>query len=180
MSLTKPNFLDMEINPLNVARFLGLTVNEILSSGLPFDVISCGVYDLIVPLKSLNDVRNINPNFALMDSFCTRLGIHSVTTFCQEVFDIGDAAFMRHFAPAIGINEEPLSGDAAGSLGCYFLRHQLVEVNNNFARIVIEQGNLQNKSARIYVHIESTLEQILRIKVGGNAVMTFTGYVLSP
>ncbi len=180
MSLSKPDFLNIEVNPLSVARFLGLTLNEILSSELPFDTISCGFYDLIVPLKSLNDVRNINTNFSMMDSFCTRLGIQGVTAFCRDVFDTGDAAFMRHFAPALGINEEPISGAAAGSLACYFVRHQLTSTNNNFARIVIEQGYLDNKNARIYVHVESTRDQILRVKVGGNAVMTFTGYILSP
>lgn len=179
IALSKPDFLTVDINPLHVARFLGLTIDEITGSELPFDVISTGFYDLIVPLKSLNDVRNINPNFRLMESFCTRLGIQSVTVFCREVFNTGDAAFMRHFAPTIGINEESLSGGAAGSLGCYFVRHQLVNPINNFIRIIIEQGDLQNKNARIYVHIECTRDQILRAKVGGNAVMTFTGYILT-
>jgi len=180
MSLSKPNFMDIDINPLHVARFLGLTVNEILSSGLPLEVISTGFFDLIVPLKSLNDIRNINPNFSLMDSFCTRLGIQGVVTFSREVFDTADIAFMRHFAPALGINEEPLSGAAAGSLGCYFIRHQLVKTVDNFVRMVIEQGDLQHKSARVYVHIESTHDQILRVKVGGNSVLTFSGYILTP
>lgn len=180
MTLSKPNFLEVDINPLTVARFLGLTVNEIESSGLPFDVISSGFYDLIVPLKSLNDVRNINPNFSMMDSFCTRLGIHGVTAFCRDVFNTGDAAFMRHFAPTIGIDEEPVSGGAAGTLGCYFFRQRLIAIDSNFVRLVVEQGNLQNKNARIYVYIESHQKQILRIKVGGNAVMTFTGYILAP
>lgn len=180
ISLSKPDFLKIDINPLSVARFLGLTVNEIQRSGLPFNIISSGFFDLIVPLNSLNDVRNINPNFSLMDSFCTRMGIHGVTTFCREVFDTGDAAFMRHFAPTIGINEEPLSGGAAGSLGCYFFKHNLIEAKTNLTRLVIEQGYLQNKNARIYVHIDTHCDQIMRVKVGGNAVMTFTGYILSP
>jgi trans-2,3-dihydro-3-hydroxyanthranilate isomerase len=180
MSLSKPDFMDIEINPLHVARFLGLTVNEILSSGLPFNVVSTGSRDLIVPLKSLNDIRNINPNFSLMDSFCTRVGIQGVTAFCQEVFDTQDNAFMRHFSTALGVEEEPISGDAAGNLGCYLVRHKIVEPKDNFARIIIEQGNLQNKGARIYVHIDCTREQILRVKVGGQAVMTFTGYILAP
>ena len=180
MSLSKPNFMEIDINPLHVARFLGLTVKEISGSGLPLEVISTGFFDLIVPLKSINDIRNINPNFSLMDSFCTRLGIQGVVAFCREVFDTADIAFMRHFAPALGINEEPLSAAAAGSLGCYFLRHQLAKTTDNFIRMIIEQGDLQHKSARVYVHIESTRDQILRVKVGGNSVLTFSGYILTP
>ncbi len=180
LSLAKPDFMKIDVNPAQVARFLGLTVNEICDSEMPFDVISTGSYDLIVPLKSLNHMRNINPNFALMDSYCTRMGIQGVAAFTREVFDTADVAFMRYFAPAVGIDEEPLSGSAAGSLACYCLKHGFVRPAANFTRMVIEQGDLQNKNARLYVHIDSTNSQILRVKVGGNAVMTFSGYILSP
>ncbi len=179
MALSKPNFLPLDLNPVHVARLFGLTANELTSSGLPLDVVSTNFSDLIVPLKCLNDIRNLHPNFQLMDNFCTRVGIHGVTVFCREVFHVKDHAFMRHFAPTLGINEEPLSGGAAGNLGCYFIRNSLIEPKDNFVRLVIEQGDLVNKSGRIYVHIEMTLDQILRVKVGGNAVMTFTGYVLA-
>lgn len=180
LCLSKPDFMRVDIDPAHVARFLGLNVNEICDSEMPFEVISNGFYDLIVPLKSLSHLRNINPNFALMDSYCTRMGIQGVTAFTREVFDTVDVAFMRYFAPAVGINEEPLSGGAAGSLGCYCLKHGFVKTTNNFARMIIEQGDLQNKNARVYVHIESTNSQILRVKVGGNAIMTFSGYILTP
>lgn len=180
LSLSKPDSMKIDINPSHVARFLGLTVNEICDTNLPFEVMSTGFYDLIVPLKSLNHIRNINPNFALMDSYCTRMGIQGVTTFTREVYDTADLVFMRYFAPAVGMNEEPLSGGAAGSLGCYCLKHDLVKGADNFTRMIIEQGDLMNKSARLYVHIESTNGQILRVKVGGHAIMTFSGYILTP
>ena len=179
MALAKPDFLTLDLNPVHIARLFGLTANELTNSGLPFGVISTGFYDLIVPLKSLNEVRNINPNFQLMDNFCTRLGIQGVTVFCREVFHLKDHAFMRHFAPSLGINEEPLSGGAAGNLGCYFIRNNLIQPKENFVRLIIEQGDLVNRSGRVYVHVEMTRDQILRVKVGGNAVMTFTGYVLA-
>jgi len=50
----------------------------------------------------------------------------------------------------------------------------------NFSRIVIEQGYLQNRQGKVYVHVEMSHDQILRVKVGGNTVLTFTGYILTP
>lgn len=179
MSLTKPNYLDIDINPVQVARILRVSPDDITVSNLPYDVISTGFYDLIVPVKSLNELRNISPDFPFMDNFCTRLGIQGVIVFCLETFEAGDSAFMRHFAPSLGVNEDPISGAAAGSLGCYLIRKKLIEPSN-FSRIIIEQGYLQNRPGKVYVHIECTLDQILRVKVGGNAVLTFTGYILTP
>lgn len=177
--LAKPNYLEVDANPVAVAKFLGLTANDIATATLPLEAISVGFFDLIVPVKSLQIMENINPNFSLMDSFCTRLGIQGVIAFCRETFEAGDTAFMRHFAPSLGVNEDPISGASAGSLGCYLIRHNLIEPTT-FSRIVVEQGYLHNHQGRVYVHIECTRDQILRVKVGGNAVLTFTGYILTP
>lgn len=177
--LARPNYMEPSVNPVAVAKFLGLTPDDLTGVGLPFDIISAGFYDLIVPLKSLDDMRKLMPNFSIMDSVCTRLGIHGVIVFCRETFDAGNDAFMRHFAPSLGVNEDPISGAAAGSLGCYMIRHGVV-TQTNFTRIIIEQGYLQGRKGRVFVHIETTRDQILRVRVGGNAVLTFTGYILAP
>lgn len=179
ITLTKPNYLDVEIGAVQVARMLGLTANDLKAGDLPIEVISTGFNDLIVPVRSMNEMRHINPDFTFMDSISTRLGIHGVIVYCQETFDVGDTAFMRHFAPSVGVNEDPISGAAAGSLGCYLIRHKLIEPAN-FSRIIIEQGYLQNRQGKVYVHVETTRDQILRVKVGGNTVLTFTGYILTP
>ncbi len=179
ISLAKPKYLDIEVNPGTVAKFLGINSDDLTSTELPLDVISVEFYDFIVPVKKLADIQKIKPNFSLIDSFCARMGVNGVIVFCMETFDAGDTAFMRYFTPSLGLNEEPISAASAGNLGCYLIRHKLIK-QANFSRVIIEQGYLQRRQAKIYVHIESTREQIYRVKVGGNAVCTFTGYVLTP
>lgn len=179
ITLSKPTNLDLEINLTLVARFLGLERESLAAAGLPMDVMSTGFYDLIIPLRSLKDVRNVTPNFTLMDSFCVRLGISGVIVFCRQAFDIDSTAFMRHFAPSIGVNENPISGLAAGTLGCYLYKHKVVDAAN-FSRMIIEQGHLQQKQGKVYVHLETTRGQIFRVKIGGSAVLTFTGYITTP
>lgn len=179
ITLAKPTNLDLEINLALVSRFLGLEREELTATGLPIDVISTGFYDLIVPLRSLKDVRNVTPNFTLMDNYCVRLGISGVIVFCRQAFDMDSTAFMRHFAPSLGVSEIPISGLAAGTLGCYLHKHKIVDAAN-FSRLIVEQGHLQQKQGKVYVHLETTRGQIFRVKIGGNAVLTCTGYVTTP
>jgi len=179
ITLATPTHLDLEINPTLVARFLGLSHDDVTAAGLPMEVISTGFYDLLVPLRTLKDVRNVTPHFTLMDSFCVRLGISGIIVFCRQAFDVDSTAFMRHFTPSICVNENPISGLAAGTLGCYLIKHKMIEPAN-FSRIIIEQGHLQQKQGKVYVHIETTRGQIYRVKIGGNAVQTFTGYITTP
>lgn len=178
-TLSKPAYLDLEVNPALVARFLGLSQADVAGVGLPMDVVSTGFYDLVVAVRSLKEIKNVMPNYSLMDSFCVRLGISGVIVFCRQTFDVESTAFMRHFTPSRGVNENPISGLAAGTLGCYLMKHKLVEAAN-FSRMVIEQGHLQQKQGKVYVHLETTRGQIYRVKIGGHAVLTFTGYILTP
>jgi len=179
ITLATPSYLDLEVNPALVARFLGLSQADVTAVGLPLDVISTGFYDLVVPLRSLKDMRNIMPNFSLMDSFCVRLGISGIIVYCRQTFDAESTVFMRHFTPSIGINENPISGLAGGTVGCYLLKHKQIEPAN-FSRMIIEQGHLQQKQGKVYVHLETTRGQIYRVKIGGSAVLTLTGYILTP
>jgi trans-2,3-dihydro-3-hydroxyanthranilate isomerase len=179
ITLAKPTHLDLEINPTLVARFLGLSRDDVTAAGMPMEVISTSFYDLVVPLRTLKDIRNVAPHFTLMDSFCVRLGISGIIVFCRQTFDVDSTAFMRHFTPSMGVNENPISGLAAGTLGCYLVKHKMLEAAN-FSRIIIEQGHLQQKQGKVYVHMETTRGQIYRVKIGGNAVQTFTGYIITP
>ncbi len=179
VALSKPKYLNVEVNPHAVAKFLGLDSEVLTSTKLPFDTISVGFYDFIVPVKTLSDINKIKPNFSLLDSFCVRMGIQGVVVFCMETFDEGDTAFMRYLVPSLGLDKEPVSGASAGSLGCYLIRHRLIEPAS-FSRIIVEQGYRNQAKAKVYVHVECTREQIYRVKVGGNAVCTFTGYILTP
>jgi len=179
LALAKPGYLDIDVNPSTVAKFLGLDLEDVTSTELPFDTISVGFYDFIVPVKTLNSIKKIKPHFSLIDSFCARMGVNGVVVFCMDTFDVGDTAFMRYYVPQVGLNEEPISGASAAGVGCYLIRHKLIE-QANFSRIIIEQGYLQQRHSKVYVHVECTREQIYRVKIGGNALCTFTGYVLTP
>lgn len=179
LTLSRPNYMDIETNQIQLSRILGIPAIELAAPALPHEVISTGFNDLVVPVRSLEVMKNLNPDYQLMDSFCTRESLHGIITYCQETFEVGDTAFMRHFAPSLGVNEDPISGAAAGSLGCYLVRRKLIEPAN-FTRIIIEQGYLQHRQGKVYVHIECTRDQILKVKFGGNAVLTFTGYMLTP
>ncbi len=177
--LAPPRYLDDDVNPTTVARLLGIAPNDMADTGFPFDVISCGYYDLIVPMKSIADLQRIRPDFQLMSTCCTRWGVYGVTVYCLETFESGDTAFMRHFSPTLGVDEEPISGASAGTLGCHLIRRKLVEPKN-FTRMIIEQGYLGRHRGKVYVHIECTRDHILRVRVGGCGVLTFTGYMLTP
>lgn len=178
MKLALPRYMEVDYSLPVLARMLGLTPSEISSSGLNPEVVSTGMYDLIVPVESLNQLIDLKPDFNLMSRFCTRVGISGIQVFTLETNE-GSMASVRHFAPALGINEDPVSGAACGALACYLLKNSIIKTED-FNRLIIEQGYALGRPGKVYVHIRLHRGAISEVKVGGQAVTTFVGSILIP
>ncbi len=179
VSMPPPRFVDSPVEIKTIANFLGIPPVDILATNFPVRVMDAGHGEIVVPIKSLGQLLDLQPNFQLMQNFCLRFNLASVLVFCTEVRDPEANAHLRHFAPVIGINEDPVSGGAGASLGYYLLQNNIVP-RDEVTRIVVEQGHALQRPGLIYVHVHSYNKDIIRVTFGGNAVVTFEGRVLIP
>ncbi|MEO0226389.1 MAG: PhzF family phenazine biosynthesis protein [candidate division WOR-3 bacterium] len=179
ISVGGPKFVTNEFNIVAIGRMLGIPPKEITDTNLPLDTVSTGFYSVIVPVKNLSQLLDLKPDFALIEKFCNRIGAAGIQVFTLETFEKESDAHVRHFAPAVGIPEDPVSGGACASLGCYLVRYRLIPVDH-FNRIIIEQGQNQKKMGKVYVHVQLYKDQIAVVKVGGQAVVTFEGMISIP
>jgi trans-2,3-dihydro-3-hydroxyanthranilate isomerase len=162
-----------------ISNFLGISPVDISDTGYPISVVESGYLEVVVPVKSLNQLFDIRPNFQLMKNYCQRLGLTGVVVFTMETSESDSQAQMRHFAPSVGINEDPASGGAAVALGYYLVQSGIIPAEET-TRIVVEQGYALQRPGLIYVHIHSYKKEVLRVSFGGQAVITFEGKVLIP
>ncbi len=179
VALGGPKFIDNEYNVVAVARMMGIAPKDVSDTNLPLDTVSTGFYSLIVPVKNLGVLFDLKPDFPLIEKFCNRLGVSGIQAFCLETVEKESHAHVRHFAPSLGIPEDPVSGGACASLGCYLVKNRLISLEH-FNRIIIEQGHVLQRMGKVYVHIQMYKEQIATVKVGGQAVVTFEGQIAVP
>jgi trans-2,3-dihydro-3-hydroxyanthranilate isomerase len=180
VSLSVPQFLSIGLDAKQIARCLGIPPVDIIESKYPLGVIALsGCTDIIVPLADCTAIAAVKPNFQLMKNYCDRYHITGVVTFCMSTIEKGYNAHMRHFAPSVGINEDPVSGLASASLGCYFVHNQLVDIEE-MTRIVIEQGYSMGRPGCVYVHVHTHKNQIMKVTFGGQGVITFEGRTVLP
>jgi PhzF family phenazine biosynthesis protein len=77
------------------------------------------------------------------------------------------------FAPAIGIAEDPVTGNANGPLGAYLVKHQLVQHNGVTFKYKGEQGSAIGRSGIIEVQVDIVGGSPSQVKIGGQAVIVF-------
>ncbi len=149
-----------------VAEMLSLDVREIQDTGLPLQVISCGVPFLFVPLTGLAAARKIKFRADLYDRVRKEFGSDNIFAFTREVETRGADIHSRMFAPALGVTEDPATGGASGPLGCYLVQHQVLPSDGEL-RCVSEQGVEMGRPSFIHIRIEHSGHQIRSVVVGG-------------
>jgi trans-2,3-dihydro-3-hydroxyanthranilate isomerase len=166
-----PTFDDTVKAVDRVAEALSIDPVDI-DSHFPLQIVSTGFPALYVPLKNLKVVQNVELNLAALRDILE--SIHMIYVFTVDTLEYTSTIHSRAFAPFIGIPEDPATGSAAGALGAYLVRHQVIE-NLDSSKIVIEQGFEMNRPSFIQVNVGKSGGDIASIQVGGQAITVLEG-----
>ncbi|MDQ7794922.1 MAG: PhzF family phenazine biosynthesis protein [bacterium] len=175
-----------EVDPAEVAPLLGADPAGLARTGLPLQVVSTGLPDLLVPLPSLAALHSLRPDHARLAAWCRARDIVSVHAFCFETVDPAALVHTRDFAPAAGIPEEAATGTANGALGAYLALNRAVAVppaspdGTAVLSFLAEQGHILGRESRIEVEVDMHLSRVEGVRVGGQAVEVLRGTVTVP
>ena len=86
---------------------------------------------------------------------------------------------VRHFAPLLGVPEDPVTGSAAGALGACLAAAGMADANGDL-ELVVSQGTAGGRGGEVAVRVHSSGGAPRRVQVGGRVVPLFEGHVLDP
>lgn len=160
-----------------IAEMLSVAARAILETTLPIEVVSCGVPILIVPLKTLEDVRGIRFRLDVWERVLKEWESPHVFVFTQETETEDASVHCRMFAPALGISEDPATGGANGPLGCYVVRHKIIAPDRSGkVEFVSEQGLEMGRPSFIKIKIEQNEAGISGVEVAGQCCLMGEGH----
>lgn len=117
-----PSIINFILNNNEIADLLSISANDIVGDS---QIVSTGTSKLIIPVKSLEVLFKITPNFTGIREYSLKSGSRGFYPFTTETIDNGSDFHARQFNPLAGINEDPITGIAAGALGSYIVNHHL-------------------------------------------------------
>lgn len=156
MTQKNPEFYQPENDRNLISRLLNIHSNDLLD--YPIQNVSTGSPKLMIPIRSLDVLYKINPDFDEIKKYCHETGSKGFYPFTFETKEDSDF-HARQFNPLGGIDEDPITGVAAGALAAYSLEHKL----KNQTKFIIEQGYIMNKPGRIFAEVSD------KVKIGGYA-----------
>jgi len=176
MSQPLPSFHDPLTDRELAAAALGLAADDVTGTGLPVQVVSCGVPFLFVPLATRAAVDSASLQRADFDRFReeTKTEAHGIFLFSTQSGKDKATVYSRMFAPDLGVGEDPATGSASGPLGCYLVRHNVVPLEKAGAMLSL-QGAKMGRPSHVHIAIEGAGEKITSVRVGGEAVLAGEG-----
>lgn len=144
-----------------------------LDQRCPIQIVSTGHSKVIIGIKSRKKLDGLTPDFSSLCALSRTIGCNGYFIF---TFDSGNPDILtagRMFAPAIGINEDPVTGNANGPLGAYLLHHKLVETNGFVFTFNAKQGEAIQRTGTVEVSVHIEDAEPVKVQVGGNAVIVF-------
>jgi PhzF family phenazine biosynthesis protein len=160
-----------------VAAAIGLPQSA-LDPALPLIVEPAGAR-VVVPVARLADLLSLTPNGAGMVAFGDRTGLRRFTLLCRETAVPGHFVHLRHFAPANGIPEDPVTGTAHAVVAAYFDQFGLLPPGE---RVILtgEQGHAVGRRGVVTVEVRRESCRVVDVRIGGSGVVVARGVVEPP
>jgi predicted PhzF superfamily epimerase YddE/YHI9 len=124
-------------------------------------------------------VSALAPDLAALAALSRTIGCNGYHAFTLADPAPGALAHARMFAPAIGIAEDPVTGNANGPLGAYLVQHRLVPwaLMQTGLSGWIQQGEAMGRPGRVRVEVAVDPSSLVpaSVRIGGDAVIAFRG-----
>ncbi|GAK55866.1 phenazine biosynthesis protein PhzF family [Candidatus Vecturithrix granuli] len=147
-----------------------------LTGKYPLACVNAGLQTLLVPIRSLEEILHITPDFQELKTFCEQQDVDILTLFSDEVSHPQRQYRTRVFAPRFGYLEDPATGSGNAAFGYYLLQNGFWDGTP----LILEQNKLKDRANIVRLSTNTDNQGIQRVLFGGGAVVRIEGeYILS-
>jgi PhzF family phenazine biosynthesis protein len=157
---------------LRVAEALRLPATQ-LHEVMPARIARKGSTRLLVPIADPRQLDSLTPNIDTLLSLGSELGAEGFFVFALDRASEQLSTESRMFCPALGIPEDPVSGNAHAMLAAYLW--DLGQFGKNSATFIGRQGRQVNRPGQVNVRLEIDQGALLAAHIGGAAVIVSEG-----
>jgi len=156
----------------NIVQALGLNEDD-LNLRSPIQIVSTGHSKVMIGIKTRHKLNVLSPDMLVLTKISKVINCNGYFVFTMDSDDRDILTHGRMFAPAIGVNEDPVTGNAHGPLGAYLVEHGLVENDKSVFSFKGEQGHAIGRSGIVNVTVNLDNGRPEQVKIGGRAVIVF-------
>jgi PhzF family phenazine biosynthesis protein len=144
----------------------------------PLQILTKGTSRLLIGLRSPELLGSLKPDFEELTRLTPHVGAEGYFVFALSPTATGEGTESRMFCPALGIPEDPVSGNAHGMLGVYLVNQGLLVPKDGRVVFSGRQGHWVRRPGLIHVEVESSGKVAQNVKIVGDAVIVYEAEVM--
>ena len=160
-----------------VLNALGIS-SPSLHSECPLQILAKGTSRLLIGLRSPDLLTSLKPDFEELSRLTPHVGAEGYFVFALSPDGDMPGTQSRMFCPALGIPEDPVSGNAHGMLGVYLVNHGLLTPTDGRVVFRGHQGMWMRRPGVVDVEVLSSGKVAQQVKIVGDAVIVYEAEVM--
>lgn len=145
-----------------------------LDDRFPLQLVTAGAATkVLLALRDVETLDSLEPDQPGLSVLSRRHGCTGFYVFSVNSKYAGITAHGRMFAPAIGIPEDPVTGNANCTLGPYLVRHGFVRPVGSAVTMKVIQGEAMGRPGVAEITVEMDGDKPGAVLVAGYAVLVF-------
>lgn len=144
-----------------------------LDTRCPIEIYARRSTRLLLGLRSHSALARLKPDLAALARLTPHLGAEGYFIFTLDSAIATCLTESRMFCPAIGIPEDPVSGNAHAMLGAYLVRHGLLRSDGGAARFRGAQGTALGRPGQVDIDIDVADGTPGAVRIAGTGVIVF-------
>lgn len=159
-----------------IANALGISEDDICKE-YPVAISSTGHSKVMIPIYSNELLHKLTPKADKLTELSREIGCNGYYVFTLNPQD-DILVHGRMFAPAIGISEDPVTGNANGPLGAYLVHFGILQDDTmDSFDFNIMQGEAIKREGMMRVHVEKEKNVPKLVQITGNAIVAFSAEI---
>ena len=147
--------------------------SESLDTRIPPRIVGAAGTRLLIGVRGPEPLKHLKPDLARLTTLSAQIGAAGYFVFTLLPNAADHLTEARMFCPALGIAEDPVSGNAHGLLGAYLARLGLLGRNGERAHFCGVQGYSLHRPGRVEIELEFAGGELAGVWISGQAVSIF-------
>jgi PhzF family phenazine biosynthesis protein len=175
LELPRPLLSDCAVDVADLSAILGLPADAFAS--MP-PVAKTQDADLLVFVNDVVALNSARPDFTRLKEYQVArrqrgLCLATTNTLAESIH-----VQSRFFAPATGVDEDPVTGSVHGPLAAHLVRYGFAPVEGDVAALRCTQARAGGRAGVVYGLVQTDGDGSYAVRIGGQAITTMRGVLL--
>ena len=176
LEVPAPQLQPEKSDPIRLCELLSLHEEDLDPS---FPPLRTRDGDVLLVVRGWSRLMELTPDFSALQRWCQRVGIRGVSVATTETLSDSIDVQSRFFAPACGVDEDPVTGSVHGPLAINLVINGVVGSSRGHSGLMCLQGKPGDRTGLVRALVVTGPEGY-RAKIAGLCHTTLSGTVLIP